>query len=509
MIVTRSPKEPPNLTPDTTPTPTATGTPTNTPTATVTPINTPTPTPVPAADAMIYKTDLAPVLDGTVDGIWGSVSPFTFNNTIRGIAVPAADLSASYRVLYDNTNLYLLVEVTDDALVNDTVETGWYQDDTIEFYLDGDHNRGGTYDDVNDFELAVRWNDGNTIIPGPNSAPAPPGAQAVLVDSANGYVVEMQIPLDDIHPGLGDGDYIGLDVHVNDDDDGGNRDSKLAWRATIDDSWKDTTLFATAILNPSIVPTPTTTPNNTPTNTPTSTPTATVSPTPALSDTVPPTGGFVLPEPARQVVPPIRLVARAEDNEGGSGLRSVRFFSATQPEGPWILIVDPEGDGREDFDPISEVKIYGCVWNMADVPEGEVFAKVEITDQNNNQLSDVRNMFKQQGSPDNVPPDGDFIFPGPDVKVEPPVTLSAWAEDEDGGSGIAYVRFSGIWENSGHRLAVDFEPPFEYLWDMESVPYGPVTIRIRAFDRAGNISPVRLRTIHKKGMNMYLPLTMN
>ncbi|MCB0205881.1 MAG: DUF362 domain-containing protein, partial [Anaerolineae bacterium] len=112
--------------PTATPTHTPTNTPTNTPvpptdtpvppTATNTPVpptdtpvpptatNTPVPptataTPLPVADATIYKTGLAPVLDGVVDGIWNSASVYTLDNTLLGTAVSTADLSASFRAL--------------------------------------------------------------------------------------------------------------------------------------------------------------------------------------------------------------------------------------------------------------------------------------------------------------------------------------------------------------------------------------------------------------------------
>jgi hypothetical protein len=39
---------------------------------------------------------------------------------------------------------------------------------------------------------------------------------------------------------------IGFDVQVNDDDGGGQRDSKLAWNAVEDDAWQNTRAFGVA-----------------------------------------------------------------------------------------------------------------------------------------------------------------------------------------------------------------------------------------------------------------------
>ena len=44
------------------------------------------------------------------------------------------------------------------------------------------------------------------------------------------------------------GKFIGFDVHVLDDDDGGNRDRKRAWHATIDQSHANAALFGTVSL---------------------------------------------------------------------------------------------------------------------------------------------------------------------------------------------------------------------------------------------------------------------
>jgi oligosaccharide reducing-end xylanase len=41
---------------------------------------------------------------------------------------------------------------------------------------------------------------------------------------------------------------LGLDVHINDDDNGGSRDGKKAWFNALDTSWQNPATFATARL---------------------------------------------------------------------------------------------------------------------------------------------------------------------------------------------------------------------------------------------------------------------
>ena len=230
--------------------------PTATPTATATPVPpTATPTAIPDA-ATILQTGLAPAVDGVVDALWAGANSYPIANVTFSSAVPASDLSGSFRALYDAANLYLLVEVTDDVLVNDS-GAGWYHDDTVEVFVDGDYSRSTTgYDGVNDFQLAVRYNDGNVIIRGSNSAPVPAGVQASLAPAAGGYVLEMLLPLAQIGVSPVDGYLLGLDVQVDDDDDGGDRDTKMAWWSTNDNTWQYPSLFGTGVLNQALVPTP-------------------------------------------------------------------------------------------------------------------------------------------------------------------------------------------------------------------------------------------------------------
>ena len=293
---TFTPVPPPTATPTNTftPVPPPTATPTNTftpvppptatPTFTATPVPpTATPTAVPGA-ATILRTGSAPVLDGAVDALWAGANSYPVANVTLGTAVPASDLSASFRALYDAANLYLLVQVSDQTLVNDS-GTGWYHDDTVEVFIDGDYSRSATaYDGVNDFQLAVRYNDGNVVIRGSNSAPVPAGAQASLATATDGYVLEMTLPLAQIGVTPVDGALLGLDVQVNDDDDGGDRDSKMAWWSTDDNTWQYPSLFGTGVLNQTLIPTPVP-PTATPTFTatpvpPTATPTRTATPVP-------------------------------------------------------------------------------------------------------------------------------------------------------------------------------------------------------------------------------------
>ena len=156
-----------------------------------------------------------------MDTVWAGAPIQALNNVVLGAGAISGpnDLSASFRALYDDTNLYLLVDVTDDNLVHDSPL--WYDDDSVALMIDGDYSRGASYDGANDFELGFRWDD-LTIAAGTNSAPVPAGAEFEIVETDAGYRLEVKLPLAELGITPGYGRLFGLDVHV-DDDDGGVR----------------------------------------------------------------------------------------------------------------------------------------------------------------------------------------------------------------------------------------------------------------------------------------------
>lgn len=187
--------------------------------------------------AVINGTTTAPTIDGSVDALWQSAPSYALTNVVLGSGTPtAADIAVSYRALHDGTNLYLLVEVTDDNLVNDSGFQDW-QDDGIELYLDGNRSGGSSYDGVDDRQIVFRWND-PTVYTSLPSAPLPSGLQRMSANTPTGYRLEVKLPLAQINVGTSAGTEFGLDLYVIDDDDGGNRDHKLAWHSTTDNGWE-------------------------------------------------------------------------------------------------------------------------------------------------------------------------------------------------------------------------------------------------------------------------------
>jgi len=198
------------------------------------------------SDHQIVQTLFAPTIDGLVDSNWSAVSRRAIGNVVVGSVTDDNDLSGGFRAQWDDENLYLLVDVKDEAQQNDSGTQTW-NDDSMEIYIDGDKDGQGTYG-ANDFQYRFVWTGTSlTILEIKHGATT--GVVASRFATGNGYVFEVKLPWSTLSQNsVAVGALLGLDVHVNDDDNGGERDSKRAWFNTMDTSWQNPSTFATARL---------------------------------------------------------------------------------------------------------------------------------------------------------------------------------------------------------------------------------------------------------------------
>lgn len=210
-------------------------------------------------------TNVPPVIDGVFSlsewgraipvNVEGTSSPATPPGVVPNIGFPyllppdsAADSSFTIYALYDNNNLYVAVDVTDDIVICDGPVP--YLDDDVEIMIDGDRQPG-------DVHMAELCGPNNPNCPNPvvnnegfklttsvcnQSLTDPPNNPSIVWESKaglrpHGFVVEFRIPLSSINtidtswfstpfPGAvfrspQTGDIIGFNVAVGDDDNGG------------------------------------------------------------------------------------------------------------------------------------------------------------------------------------------------------------------------------------------------------------------------------------------------
>ncbi|BCG58252.1 sugar-binding protein [Paenibacillus sp. URB8-2] len=199
-----------------------------------------------SSDLIITHTDTPPTIDGSWTSVdnWGDAAAYQTNNVINGTVTNDTDLSSNNRILWDSANLYLWLNVTDDAKTYDSGTTT-SADDSIEIYIDGDNSKSATYG-PDDFRYVFRWNDPAVYekIHG-----ATTGVAFATSNNASGYKVEVKIPWSTLgvsSPAAGK--QLGFEIQINDDDDGGARDGKKAFYGTDDTAWQNPSKFGTAEL---------------------------------------------------------------------------------------------------------------------------------------------------------------------------------------------------------------------------------------------------------------------
>jgi len=196
--------------------------------------------------ATIRQAAQPPAIDGVEEGLWSGARAYKIGNVIYSPPSSDSDFSASYKTLWDAKNLYVLVDVTDDSLKNDSDSDLWYQDDCVEVFIDADNSKSGEYGD-NDYQFHFDW-DKNKPTMGETKHGSVANVEFAMVTTGSGYRAEIKFPWTTLGVKPSAGAKIGLDVHVNDDDDGGDRDSKLAWRGKEDNAWQTPKAFGTAEL---------------------------------------------------------------------------------------------------------------------------------------------------------------------------------------------------------------------------------------------------------------------
>lgn len=161
------------------------------------------------------------VIDGELDPNWLNTESYQINNAILGDNISASNLSGSYKMLWDATNLYLLIEVIDDTLhFSSAID---YDNDGVELYLDVFNDKSQNYG-IDDFRYRFVMNNVSE-----SQHNAITGVTAATSIQSNGYTIEVAIPWSSLNVSTAyDGLMLGLDVHINDNDSGTTRDYKKA-----------------------------------------------------------------------------------------------------------------------------------------------------------------------------------------------------------------------------------------------------------------------------------------
>ncbi len=196
------------------------------------------------APIAIVPADRLIEIDGKVDDAWSSVKSHTIGNVAYSPASGEADASASFKMVYDKQALYVLVDVKDDELINDSVE--FWLDDSVEIFIDADNSKSQTYG-PGDYQYHFAW-DSSAPSMGETKHNKTGGVKYAFARTEGGYRLEIKLPWSTLGTEPKPGAKIGFDVHVNDDDDGGDRDTKLMWATQHDIAWQHPVMLGTGEL---------------------------------------------------------------------------------------------------------------------------------------------------------------------------------------------------------------------------------------------------------------------
>jgi hypothetical protein len=187
----------------------------------------------------LSRTDPEVMLDGVQEPVWTlRSSPQVANNLLFGSVDDDNDLSATWWGMWNDEYLYVFVSVLDAQRQNS--ESPVYQDDSVEVYIDG-HREGGNSYDLNDFQYLFRPGDNVAHVGGGRQGMSNDGVLHGSEPAPGGYNIEVAIPWTTL--GVSPGGHIGMEIHVNDDDDGGFRDAQVSWRTTAGNAWTVPSVF--------------------------------------------------------------------------------------------------------------------------------------------------------------------------------------------------------------------------------------------------------------------------
>jgi len=187
--------------------------------------------------ASITNTSTAPAIDGTAEALWNSYSTYSLTKGFNN----APNLAGNYKITYDATNLYLLINVTDNVLVNNGGNA--WNNDGAEVFIDIGNTKTSTYGS-NDFQFDFNYNSSIVTEYKHNATAGVTYAQTVV---GGGYILEIKFPwstLGTTSPATGT--TIGFDISL-DDNDSGNRDHQVSWNDGTFAEYNNPSLFGSMV----------------------------------------------------------------------------------------------------------------------------------------------------------------------------------------------------------------------------------------------------------------------
>ncbi|MCX6234262.1 MAG: T9SS type A sorting domain-containing protein [Bacteroidetes bacterium] len=188
----------------------------------------------PTGDGVAYAQfiDTKPDINGLLDEYTLS---YNSDKWVVGL-VTTINNTVTWGARWDLKNFYIGVKVIDSPV--EGIGSPW-QNDAIEFYIDGNHDADGTYDGNFDTQLVLDFKNGDSLWVKADGVPITDHDSKFLL-TADGYNVELRVAWSNISFAPGRGRTIGWSLGNDDSDLGsGDRDYQTVWFGTAND-WSNT-----------------------------------------------------------------------------------------------------------------------------------------------------------------------------------------------------------------------------------------------------------------------------
>ena len=156
-------------------------------------------------------------------------NPQALNLLLEGATWDKRDISGKWQAKWDEEHIYFSAKVYDKEKVNDSKDP--VNDDSIEFYIDGDNSRDDSFDSENDLHLIFARNAKEVSFGIETPVNAKLEIPFEIEEKYDGYELRAQISWKQFGISPKVKDKIGMDVVINDDDDGGYRDARISWNS--------------------------------------------------------------------------------------------------------------------------------------------------------------------------------------------------------------------------------------------------------------------------------------
>jgi len=120
------------------------------------------------------ETEVAPIIDGdSSDTCWGNQTWYPIQYVWMGKPVTKDDFEGRFKLSWDANKLYLLVEITDDSLVDthEAWDDNWWNDDCVEIFIDENNGDEEHQFNYNAFAYHVALNTQDVVDLGTDSLP--------------------------------------------------------------------------------------------------------------------------------------------------------------------------------------------------------------------------------------------------------------------------------------------------------------------------------------------------